>query len=503
MLELFHYPLGLLSVASKVKEEGFHVSIIDEVLLRKSRKSLEDFLSKVSIVGISGCITQHNIIIQIAKRIKDFNSTIKVVFGGPHITLSKDLMIKESNVDYLIQGEGELAFTELINSLDNNRPVRDIDGLIFRENGKIKINPPKIIEDLDKLPIPAFELSKLDVYCELFFKKYDQLKSLLFPRSYRIPLESSRGCPVACNFCCAKIILGTKWRGKSPERLIQEMGRIEELFPKIFHAEETYLTYVDNNFTTSKKRVNKFCELKKKSKFDINWAGLSRATDLNYELLKTMVDVGFIGTYIGGESGNIASLASMGKKYKQDSTITAVKACIKVNVQRIIVSFIIGLPYEDLASIKNTLKYAYKIRELAPEKVIIAVYKATPYPSTAFWDEMEQQGRLSPDFEKYDLSLRKGLVFDHPIFGYNAVQIDNIINLWNKLTALKYFKNEFIKKRISHLKFSKFINNFLKELKSMGIDHIPESLVLKSSSESQTLELCDKLITTLEQLVLN
>ncbi len=440
--------------------------------------------------------------LQAANRIKAYDPTIYIALGGPHVTLTKGLLISDENVDFIIQGEGEEPFAELISRLDAKKPLDDISGLIYKDNGKIKINHPKNVEDLDSLPLPAFEISKLDVYYELFMKSFDKLAILLYPRSYRIPLESSRGCPVSCNFCCAKTIVGNRWRGKSPERMIQEISRLEELFPKIFHADDTYITYVDNNFTTSKKRVREFCELKNKSVYDKKWAALSRATDLNYDLLKTMVKAGFIATYIGGESGNLESLITMGKKYKEDSTLAAVQACIETNVERIIVSFIVGLPSEDLPAIKKTLSYAYKIRELAPDQVIISVYKATPYPSTSFWDEMDAQGRLSPDLEKYDLALPKGLVFNHPIFGFEAYEIDEIINLWNKLTGVKYLTKKYLEKELPPEFLIKYLSRILKELQSQGYTQFPSPSTLTGVKGPQILDLLDHSVKELENLVL-
>jgi len=488
-------------LAAKIRADGFKVSILDETLLQESKTTLIDYLTDVSIVGISGHITQHNIMLQTAKKVKEINSSIINVLGGPHPTLTKALLMKDANVDFIIQGEGEIAFSELINRLEENRPIKDIAGLIFREKGNVQINPPKDIENLDELPIPAFDLSKLDEYYELFMKKFDTLGNITYPRAYRIPVESSRGCPVACNFCCAKTVIGSTWRAKSPTRLLEEISRIEELFPKIFNLKETYLTYVDNNFTTSKKRVKEFCRLKKESKYDISWAALSRATEIDYELVKIMVDAGFTATFIGGESGNLNSLIHMGKKYKDDSTINAVKACIKAEVKRIIVSFIVGLPYEDISAIKKTLKYAYDIRELAPRNVIISVYKATPYPSTSFWGEMEEAGKLSPDFEKYDLLLKEGLVFDHPIFGFEAVELDKLLNLWNSISSLKYLNLSLIDQQFKPLQIVRPLQYLLKRLKSMGINPSLKISSVTQIEETQLIQQINNQIRELEEFI--
>ncbi|MHA1650628.1 MAG: B12-binding domain-containing radical SAM protein [Candidatus Helarchaeota archaeon] len=501
LLELYHYPLGLLNIAAQIKKSGFNVQILDEILLQEAGKSLENFLDNISLVGITGYITQHKIMLLTAERIKTYNPNIIVTFGGPHVTLTKDLLAKSPYVDYIIQGEGEFTFSKLIDRLDNNRQISDIDGLIFKENKRIKINKPRFIENLDNLPIPAFELSNLKTYYDLFMKKYDELGAFSYPRSYRIPLEGSRGCPVACNFCSARTILGSKWRTKTPERLIQEILRVEELFPKIFHADDTYITFVDNNFTTSKKHVLNFCSLKKKSKIDIPWAALTRATDLTYDLLKAMVNTGFFATYIGGESGDPDSLLNIGKKYKIDSTINAVKACIKANVQRIIVSFIVGFPFENMIAIKNTLEYAYKLRELAPDRIIISIYKATPFPSTPLWKELESQGKLSPNLENYDPTIAKGLVFDHPIFGYEAKELDILLALWKKLTALKILESKFVDHQLSFQQFVQYMNRIIFSLKSIGLKQIPRITVYKLFDKKQLLALVDTTIKKIENFI--
>ncbi|MHA1130378.1 MAG: hypothetical protein ACTSQQ_06170, partial [Candidatus Helarchaeota archaeon] len=204
----------------------------------------------------------------------------------------------------------------------------------------------------------------------------------------------------------------------------------------------------------------------------------------------------------GGESGNLDSLMAMGKKYKEDSTIAAVKACIKAKLGRIIVSFIIGLPSEDLLAIKKTLTYAYKIRDLDPEHVIISIYKATPYPSTAFWIEMEKEGRLSHELEKYDLALPKGLVFDHPIFGFEAKEIDELLHLWKVLTGLKYLIRKYQHKELSFTQISTFVSRLIQQINSLEITFPPRWSTPIKLHEPQILIFITNLIRELEKLML-
>ena len=100
-----------------------------------------------------------------AKLIKDYDKDLPVVVGGPHISAVPELVMTDNNIDYGILGEGELAFYELINAINNERVLRDVACVTYRENGVIKVNSPQFyFENLDEMPFPAWHLFKMDKY---------------------------------------------------------------------------------------------------------------------------------------------------------------------------------------------------------------------------------------------------------------------------------------------------------------------------------------------------
>ncbi len=144
--------------------------------------------SKFDIIGISSTSFTFNKSLKLAGEIKNSNRESVIVFGGPHISIEQDQILeKNSFIDFAIYGEGEYTLLELIQLLERDLPQQDkrlkeINGLIFRAGKKIVINPPREwISSLDSIPFPAYELFKME--------RYD-----------KHPLLTSRGCPFNCIF---------------------------------------------------------------------------------------------------------------------------------------------------------------------------------------------------------------------------------------------------------------------------------------------------------------
>lgn len=154
-------PTGLLYIASTVRKAGHQVSIID---VDVEGLNMNELIEKVKLFNpdVIGITTTTPTYINAKNIIKEIKKTLSpiIVMGGIHITIMMDKILKEvPELDFGIYGEGELSFLQLIDCLKNNSNPEQVKGLIFRQNGKIKINPPReFIQDLDSLPFPAREI---------------------------------------------------------------------------------------------------------------------------------------------------------------------------------------------------------------------------------------------------------------------------------------------------------------------------------------------------------
>ena len=139
-------------------------------------------------MGISSMTPKIASALVVADICKEVNPDCPVVLGGAHPTVSPDQSIAYDSIDFIVRGEGEIAFSRLIKKIDaGEKDFGDIPGLSYKEDGKIKHNPPsEFIRELDEIPFPARDtLLNKDQYTS------EDMGVIL----------TSRGCPFKCTYC--------------------------------------------------------------------------------------------------------------------------------------------------------------------------------------------------------------------------------------------------------------------------------------------------------------
>lgn len=182
---------GLGYLASILAKEGHNVKVVDLNNYEDNEKERLRRIIYSDIIGISIKTSTIKEGLRIAKFIKNNNKNVILICGGPHIKIDGYDFMKENNIfDIGVIGEGEQVFIDII----KNKKRKEIDGIIYRENKEIKINPLKErIKDLNKLPFPAYHL-------------FDSIHNEI--NNY--PIVTSRGCPYDCNYCSVPNIMGKK-----------------------------------------------------------------------------------------------------------------------------------------------------------------------------------------------------------------------------------------------------------------------------------------------------
>ncbi|MBP1698651.1 MAG: radical protein, partial [Deltaproteobacteria bacterium] len=243
------------------------------------RKRVEN--SKADVFGISSSFTPyHEEALEIARIIKEWDRKKIVVMGGAHVSCDPKGVLQSPFVDYVILGEGEARFPILLEQIGKGKTdnVEKIDGIGYRNNGQIRINPLRnFIQNLDRLPHPARELLDLDRY------------RLRKKRSTMI--ITSRGCPHRCAYCSSHLAMGTSFRTRTPEAILTEMMVCQKQYGiEAFDIE-------DDNFTFDQERAKRLMSLIIETfgegKIEISaMNGISFAS-LDGELLKLMKRAGF------------------------------------------------------------------------------------------------------------------------------------------------------------------------------------------------------------------
>jgi anaerobic magnesium-protoporphyrin IX monomethyl ester cyclase len=295
-------------------------------------------------------------------------------------------MKNNTSVDFIIIGEGEFTLRELLGTLNDKKSLSDIDGLAFRQNDSIIINPrTKFIENINEIPFPSRELFP--------FEKYISTWSFwALPRKgYRTAsLVTSRGCPIKCIFCPSSIYWGEKYRVRSVENILSEMQSLIDTY-KINNFQ-----FIDDNLTLNKERAKQLFSKIIERKLNISWFapnGISVWT-LDEEMVSLMKKSGCYEFTLAIESGNQDVLTKIVKK---PLDLEHVKGAVKI-VKKYKINtcsfFVLGFPGEKKEQIKETISFA---RRLKLDRYIF--FCATPFPGTEMYEICKREGYISNDYD--------------------------------------------------------------------------------------------------------
>jgi anaerobic magnesium-protoporphyrin IX monomethyl ester cyclase len=352
-------PLSLAYLTTYIqKNTDFDVEIIviDNDEKKFSTEHLKRFLLKTNpvIIGVTvNILNQFNAL----RDAEIFKQYPYVIFGGPQASLEPECFLKEDNF-YVVKGEGELTFSNIVKNVLKEKSLVDIGGVIYRnEKQEIIENPSdQLIKDLDVLPWP--DLGVFD------YKKYRT--SINGERSTII--LTSRGCPFKCIYCYHQLNAG--FRQRTTDNIIEEM-----LFYKNRYGINA-IKFFDDNFTLRRKFVEEFCQKLIIRKIGMIWWCLSAAKNVDLKLLELMKKAGCAGISFGIESGTQKSLDLMGKRTTVEQNRQAIMSCRKAGIQSK-AYIMVGFPWETKEDILKTGQF---LKETTPDLAQILI--VTPMPNT-------------------------------------------------------------------------------------------------------------------------
>jgi len=355
-------PLSLAYLASMIRDRH-DVKIVDSIAEKLSFKDLRQKIKHFDpeLLCITATTSMMPDAYETAKIAKELNENAKIVIGGPHVTFLPDKTLNECPyIDYVVRGEGEHTFKELVKTIEKEKGFENIRGLSFRKNKKTVNNPPrKLIKNIDEIPTPAYDLLPMEHY------KADGIKFGT--------IVTSRGCPFNCIFCSSSLQFGKKWRGHSADRVIKELSLLRNEYGR------KAIEFLDDTFTLVKPRVLEIAKKIKEEKLDISWTASSRVDTFSKEIAEEMHKAGAHTIYFGIESGTQKILDFIGKGITPEQSMISVKNAKKAGLHTF-GSFIIGFPQENKKDVKTTLKFSRKIGVDFAQFTI-----ATPYPGTRLW----------------------------------------------------------------------------------------------------------------------
>lgn len=393
--------LGFACIAAPLAKLGFNISILDLNFYDNPKEVLIERLKELrpDVIGLTATTAVVNKIIDIAKAARSIIPDVTIVAGGPHPTAAPGDLLKNSDIDIVVSGEGDMVFQSIVEGQDLN----GIPNIYYKDNGEIAHSDilDTAVEDLDSLEFPAYFL--YDIHKYTASKIFARKSPLAF-------METSRGCYSHCVYC-NKNIHGYRLRQKSPKRVVDEMEYLLKLGFNEIHI-------IDDVFTADMKRAYAICEeiLRRGLKFPWYPRGGIRVDRVNRELLAIMKKSGCYRIPFGIESGSQRVIDAVKKRITLEQAENAVRLSKEVGLE-VECYFMIGLPTETEKDILSSISFA---RKLDPDYLKFAI--TLPFPGTEMFDEMVKNNRIkSLNWADYNFSAPRN-VYEHDTLSWKQIE---------------------------------------------------------------------------------
>ena len=481
----FRCPIGLTLIMTILRDEGHEVKLFDTTFTastdnkdNRMREKLETVKS-VPTAHLFKKQSNEKLISAWIKTIKDFkpdliaasiiedlykfcgtfldaakeNFDIPIAVGGVTPSLSPNIVIEHPSIDMIIQGEGEIAFKELVIALKNKTSLSEVPNLWYKENGKVIRNKLTRFMDLNKLPY-----QRLDFWDKRHFNKpYNGTM-------YKLgSFELSRGCMHKCHYCFNRYMqtdlpapeVGKYRRNKSIEIIIREV--------KELHKEHNFglIMFTDDNFLgRSFSDMDEFYERWNKEINIPYWINTCIET-LNEQNLPKLKKSQCIGISIGMETGSewIRRNLLLKGKMTNDMYYEGFKMMTKHGI-RSTCNVMIGFPGEYEEDVFDTIKLNKKIRALDPELTSCKMSYVAPYAGTVIHNISMDLGLIEVDDKPGYKGLTKNIsTFKEPLIKNPHMSKERITELFHDFSDYINGKKDIPEKFLNIDPLRKFAKN--------------------------------------------
>lgn len=359
---------------------------------------------KPDVIGFSCYIWNIEETIKVIKMIKKIDPSIHIVVGGPEVTYDvADWMNNIQEFDYIVIGEGEETFKQLLTELNSTMNMENVHGLAFRENGQVRINPQRNKLDLRDLPSP--------------FRFEEDIPHLSKRVTY---IETSRGCPFSCQFCLSSIEVGVRYFDRE---------KIKDDIRYLMKNGAKTLKFVDRTFNISRSYALEMFQFL----IDEHLPGTVFQFEITADIMRPEVieflnkeaPRGLFRFEIGVQSTNDYTNELVMRKQNFDKlcrTVTMVKDGGKIDQH---LDLIAGLPEEDYDSFKKTFNDVFAMR---PEELQLGFLKMLR--GTGLRLRAEDHQYIYMDHSPYE------------ILGNNVLSFDDIIRIKQVEDVLEKYWND-------------------------------------------------------------
>lgn len=404
-------PLGLGYIAATLRMGNFDVTLLDCIMESDMREvpvgphhvriglSSEEIENRVAyfaptLVAVTCMAADQaanaHMVAEAVKRLRGRKSMdISVAVGGGYASTQPELVMADYNVDFAIMGEGETPMFNLCMAQRNRRPPVNVDGVAYRDEwGSPVINKEQTtFPDLDQIPVPSRDLMKMVRYCLLPSYYFEAMTP-------HTTMVLSRGCPSQCAFCSVPRCFGSKYRKRSVDRILEELGALREEFGL------REVEFVGDNLFHDREWAHGWMSAIARKHSDLNWSPVTGQSLMNFDqdmagqavrsgLRSIMFDVSSLNSRVYGEiykrPGDLSEFSRIVKFLKGEG----VKVGALVTV---------GAPGETRQTMAETVNKAFSMGFHD-----LHVRAMTPYPGTPLWTECEEKGLFFPKPDADDL----------------------------------------------------------------------------------------------------
>ncbi len=412
-------PLGIAYLASSLREKH-EVRVLDFGKMGRNDGLFTGMVKDFSpdVVGFQCYSPEIGEVKRLSVIVRSALPRAVIIAGGPHPTLCPEETMKKlaPEINYLLRGETEESFPLFLDLLGGKGAAAGVQGLVWTENGAVRVNEMRPIQDINALPQPSWDLINPQEYPPAqhgaFFNK--------FPIA---PIITTRGCPFACGFCTAPILSGRQMRKRSAGTV---MAEIELLYHK-FGIREIHI--VDDNFTLDKAHAVSILKKIIDSGLPISLAFPNgvRIGTLDEELLDLMKQAGVYLISVGIESGSDKTLKRMDKQLNV-ALIREKVALIERKGIDLAAFFILGFPDETVEDMRETIKFSLELPLLRAN-----FFTFLPLPMTPVTLRLIEKGEIG----HMDVD---GLIFQKVPYAPKGVTREKLRNLQREAFLRFYFR---------------------------------------------------------------
>ncbi len=420
-----YVPLGILYVSAYLEQHHVEHEVFDTTFssFEELKKYLLDY--KPDCIGLYvNLMTRLNVlkIISFIRSQQELNS-MHIILGGPEVRNHTQNFLNHG-ADYLVLGEGEETFLELIQKLGSGKieELPFVSGICFRDSeGKAAYSPERMkIKDIDSLPQPNRTKINLHKYLDAWKKRHG---------NNAISVSTMRGCPYTCKWC-SRAVYGLSYRRRSAEKVVEELISIKQQY-----APDT-LWFVDDVFTVSHKWLREFADELNKQNLIIQYECITRSDRMNEEVIQLLKQTGCYRVWIGAESGSQKVIDLMDRRVDVNQVREMIVLSKKYGIEA--GTFImLGYPGETETDILETVHH---LKSSNPDHFTITI--AYPIKGTELYAEVENDFTSNINWEQStdrDIDFKR--TYSKKYYEFAVRYVVNEVNYFKSKTLMRKLKS--------------------------------------------------------------